>query len=44
MFVNLPTYLIIKHETEEISVLFAALGGLLVVAAVVFAMLWNPLP
>ncbi len=44
VFQNLPTYLITKHETLEISVIFAGLGALLVVAALGFSLLWNPLP
>lgn len=44
VFQSLPTYLIMKHETNEISVMFAAAGALLVVAAVITSMLWRPLP
>jgi Ca-activated chloride channel family protein len=44
VFQNLPTNLIVKHDVQEISVAFAALGALLVVAAVLLSMLWNPLP
>jgi Ca-activated chloride channel family protein len=44
VFQNLPTNLIVKHETQEVSVAFAAVGALLAVAAVVLAMIWNPLP
>lgn len=43
IFRGLPTYLIMKHETTEISVLFAALGALLAGAAVLLAMIWHPL-
>lgn len=44
VFRNLPTYLITKHETTEISFIFAALGALLAAAAVVLSLRWNPLP
>jgi len=43
VFENLPTYLITKRETMEISFAFTALGALLVGAAILFSMLWNPL-
>ena len=44
VFENLPTSLIMRHETTEISFLFAALGALFAVVAVGLAMFWNPLP
>ncbi len=44
VFQNLPTYLIIKHETSEISVLFAAAGGVLALLAIVLSLVWHPLP
>jgi len=44
VFQNLPTSLITKHETMEISVAFTALGALLVAMAVGLALLWQPLP
>jgi Ca-activated chloride channel family protein len=44
VFRNLPTYLISRHETTELSVAFAALGALLVALALVLAALWRPLP
>jgi Ca-activated chloride channel homolog len=44
VFQNLPTYLIIKHETSEISVLFTAAGGLLALLAISLSLLWHPLP
>jgi Ca-activated chloride channel homolog len=44
VFQNLPTYLIVKHETQEVSVIFAALGALLAGMAIVLATLWHPLP
>ncbi len=44
VFANLPTYLIMKHETTEVSVIFAALGALLAALAIGLALLWQPLP
>ena len=44
VFENLPTYLIIKHETSEISVLFTAAGGLLALLAIGLSLVWHPLP
>ena len=44
VFQSLPTYLIIKHETSEISVLFAAAGGVLALLAIGLSMVWHPLP
>jgi Ca-activated chloride channel homolog len=44
VFQSLPTYLIIKHETSEISVLFAAAGGLLALLAIGLSLVWHPLP
>jgi Ca-activated chloride channel family protein len=43
VFKSLPTYLITKQETMEISVWFAALGALLAATAILLSMLWNPL-
>jgi Ca-activated chloride channel family protein len=44
VFKSLPTYLITKEETTEISVYFAALGALLIFLAVILSQLWHPLP
>jgi Ca-activated chloride channel family protein len=44
VYKNLPTYLIIKHETREISVGFVAAAALLAVLALALALLWLPLP
>ena len=41
---NLPTYLITKHDTIEISVLFSAVGLLLAAIAIILSMAWHPLP
>lgn len=43
VFESLPTYLITKRESMEISVWFAALGALLSGIAILLSMLWNPL-
>ena len=44
VFEQLPTHLITKHETTEISVFFTMAGVLLAAVAVALAMAWNPLP
>ena len=44
VFQNLPTYLIVKHQTLEISVIFAALGALLAGIAIALSLIWHPLP
>ncbi len=44
VFANLPTNLIMKHEVTEISVVFAALGVLLVALALLLGQAWRPLP
>ncbi len=44
VFASLPTSLIMRHETFEVSVYFAALGALLVILAVLLALIWRPLP
>jgi Ca-activated chloride channel homolog len=43
VFESLPTYLVTREVTTEISVVFAALGALLVLAAIVLSQLWHPL-
>jgi Ca-activated chloride channel family protein len=43
VFKGLPTYLITKQESMEISVWFAAVGALLAAAAILLSMIWNPL-
>jgi len=44
VFNTLPTYLIAKHETTEVSVLFAAIGAALAALAILLSLLWHPLP
>ena len=44
VFQNLPTYLIMKYETSEISVLFAIAGAFLALFAIVLSFAWRPLP
>ena len=43
VFASLPTSLIMRHETTEVSFVFAGLGALLSTLAIGLAMLWNPL-
>jgi len=43
VFKSLPTYLITKRESMEISFAFAALGALLAGTAILLSMLWHPL-
>lgn len=43
VFKGLPTFLITKQESMEISVWFAAVGALLAAIAILLSMLWNPL-
>jgi hypothetical protein len=44
VFNHLPTYLIAKHETSEVSVIFVALGVLLSVVAIALSFVCHPLP
>lgn len=44
VFESLPSYIITRTETTEISVVFAAAGALLAAAAILLAQLWRPLP
>lgn len=44
VFAELPTYLITTRELREITVIFSALGALLVALAIALALLWQPLP
>jgi len=44
VFKSLPTYLIMKHETTEISVFFTAFGALFAALAILLGLLWHPLP
>ncbi len=44
VFQQLPTYLITKHETTEISVIFTAIGALLAILAIGLSLIWHPLP
>ncbi len=43
VFQHLPTDLIMKHQTSEVSVVFASAGGLLVAVAMVLSLIWHPL-
>jgi Ca-activated chloride channel family protein len=44
VFDSLPTVLVTREETLEISVVFATLAALLVAGAVLLSQLWHPLP
>lgn len=44
VFQSLPTYLVTREETTEITVMFAAVGALFVFLAVLLAQMWHPLP
>jgi Ca-activated chloride channel family protein len=44
VFEQLPTYVIVKHKTTEISVIFALAGAALAVFAIGLSVLWQPLP
>jgi Ca-activated chloride channel family protein len=44
VFREVPTSLITRHETTEISFVFAAAGAILVALAFLLALLWQPLP
>lgn len=44
VFRSLPTHLVTRPETAEITVAFAALGALLTALALLLAALWHPLP
>ena len=44
VFDSLPTVLIAREETLEVSVAFAALAALLVTGAVLLSQRWHPLP
>jgi Ca-activated chloride channel homolog len=43
VFQSLPMHLITRHETTEISVMFAALGALCAALAIMLSLLWQPL-
>jgi Ca-activated chloride channel family protein len=44
VFLDLPTQLILQTETMEISVIFAALGAVLVTAALALSLWWHRYP
>jgi Ca-activated chloride channel homolog len=44
VFSELPTYMIVKHEVLEISVLFTAIAAFLIAMAILMSILWHPLP
>jgi Ca-activated chloride channel family protein len=44
VYESLPTHLITKHETTEISVIFTAMGVFLAALAIALSLIWHPLP
>ena len=44
VFAGLPTVLVTREETLEISVLFVGIGAALMIVAVVLSQMWHPLP
>jgi Ca-activated chloride channel family protein len=44
VFESLPTNLITKHEVLEVSVLFVALGTVLIALGILLGQIWRPLP
>ncbi|MEO8607201.1 MAG: VWA domain-containing protein [Chloroflexota bacterium] len=44
VFENLPTNIIVKHDVEEVSFIFTAIGALLAALSIGLSMLWRPLP
>jgi Ca-activated chloride channel family protein len=44
VFRSLPTYLVARHDTTEVTVTFAGLGALLAVLAVILSLAWHLLP
>jgi len=44
VFESLPTYLITREETTEVSAIFTAIGALLAAMAIVLSLIWHPLP
>jgi len=44
VFRELPTYLITRNETLEISILFTAVGAAFAALAILLSLLWHPLP
>jgi Ca-activated chloride channel family protein len=43
VFRSLPTYLSLRQETTEISVVFAAVGAFLAALAILLSLIWHPL-
>jgi Ca-activated chloride channel family protein len=44
IFQELPTQIVLQKETQEISVIFVALGAILATIAVALSLLWNRFP
>jgi Ca-activated chloride channel family protein len=43
VFHQLPTYVILKHETSELSAFFAVGAAVLILLAIALSLLWHPL-
>ncbi len=44
VFASLPLNLIVKHQVEEVSVVFVAIGGLLAAGSLLLSRAWRPGP
>jgi Ca-activated chloride channel family protein len=44
VFRDLPSYLVTRNETTEISIAFTAIGALLAAIAIILSLLWHPHP
>lgn len=44
VFQDLPSYLITRNETMEISIVFTAIGAILAGIAIILSLLWHPHP
>lgn len=44
VFQALPSYLVTRNETTEISIAFTAIGALLAAIAIILSLLWHPHP
>jgi Ca-activated chloride channel family protein len=44
VFLNLPAHIVLQKMTLEISVVFAGLGGMLLLAAVALSLWWRRYP
>jgi Ca-activated chloride channel family protein len=44
IFEDLPSYLITRNETTEISMIFIAIGAFVAALAMILSLLWHPYP